>query len=141
MFRYVYAMAQNDQKIFSSLSDSAIPLIRHIIKLIYFPNVQEYNHWKREVFKFLNYVDKRKANNKYPKYNFIYSALSSHNDIMDNLISTTLDEMVEEPADVDYDTAYSIIDSYLQWISQELATSGKISNTACYEKLDELLSH
>lgn len=71
MFGYIKGMSEEQKNIARKLKDCSWEIDRHIIKLLFLPDCQESNHWKREIARFLSAVDKLKGKNKWPKSSFI----------------------------------------------------------------------
>ena len=71
MKRYVTAMSIPKRIIENKLEEAAAPLTDHLVKLYLFSDSEYVNHWRQEVYGFLNSVPKLKSNNKLPTFQFI----------------------------------------------------------------------
>lgn len=136
MYIYIRAMSRSDAQIYDRLDRDAEQLDRHLIKLMLYPNAQEADHWAKEVWNFVNIIDKRKQTNKYPKESFIYNAISCHNDIINNMIWQIKSDRRERPAILHDQYIISKIEDYQHWLARKLSSQGAVSSREVYEALD-----
>ncbi len=71
MIEYILALSRYNKDIFSKLADSSENVIDHLIKIVLWPNMQEQNHWKKEVWNLIRSVPKLKSSNRFPTYSQI----------------------------------------------------------------------
>ena len=64
--------ANSKSNIATKLQIMSKPIIEHLFYLTLDKNNSAANHWKSEIYAFLNEIDKLKNSNKYPKQKFIY---------------------------------------------------------------------
>ena len=139
MYKYIKAMSTDKKKIEYILFAASKPLVEHLVKLIEFPNAYATQHWVKEVCAFCHDVPKLKGSNKYPSEKFIYTQLSSYNDVLDNIIRSMQDiEYDEEFIDADRDYVLKLVDSYLHWLSHILSQDGQVTLTQVKEELHKL---
>lgn len=141
MYIYIRAMSEAQRDVYDKIVSVNGEIVEHIAKLILFPSAQERHHWQREIFSFLNYVPKLKGRNKLPKKAFILDALQTKNDIIDNLIFLAADsEYSLTPREIGDNIILSGVEAYQEWLSTELATSGRVGHEAVFAKLDEIIN-
>lgn len=141
-----YAMTRRD--IESKLTSDSIEMRKHIIKLYLYPNHRAVNHWKGEVFDFVNNVGSLKGSHKYPKQSFIYEYLYKEvEDVLHRQI-----EQVWQKCEEDYGISIvphddnhiyiikEIIKNYCMWLSEQLSNYGIVYPKDVYKKLDDLLN-
>ena len=135
MFRFIQGMSKTDSAIRERLESDALQLDRHLVKLILYPDAQERMHWAKEIWNFVNIVDKRKSNNKYPKEQFNYNALSCHNDILDNIVWQVKCEMKRQPKPYHDQYILRKVESYQAWLAKKLSTQGAVNSDQVYKAL------
>lgn len=139
MYSYIYGMSTSKRQIQSDLRAKSHETTKHILKLMLFPNSRDFSHWGKEIYAFINSVDRSKGKNKYPSERIIYDALSTQLDIIANLLSVTVDENDELiPECIDVETAEDTISNYYKWLAKELASKGKISKQEYIEEMNKL---
>lgn len=139
MFKYIKAMSYDRQKIQQDLRNVAKPLTDHLIKLYLFPNSQYENHWRKEIWGFLNRVPKARNNNKFPSARFIFDEISGYCDMSEQLMYLMIDEYSPSliPERLDSIELQSILEDYLRWIADSLSQFGVVRSSEVYAKLDE----
>lgn len=139
MFKHIKAMSTDKKKIEYILFAASKPLIEHLVRLVEFPNAYASGHWVKEVCAFCHDVPRLKGSNRYPSEKFIYTQLSSYNDVLDNIIRSMQDiEYDEEFIDADPEYVLRIVESYQKWLAHELSQNGQVSLAQVREKLHEL---
>lgn len=139
MYIYIRSMSEAQNKIYDKLTDASDNIVEHIVKLILYPNAQEVNHWKREIFSFLWKVDKLKGKNKYPSEKFIYNALSTHTDNLGVYLDVIQDEYSDTPQSISVETAERCVDEYMKWVASNLSVTGGLKSKEVYAKLDSII--
>lgn len=138
MKRLIYAMSFDRRTLLNRLIKNLDPLMDHLIKLYLFPNTDYTNHWRKEVWNFLNRTPKM-PNNKFPSYKFIYQAISGELDITEQLMYLVLDEYSKHtPTRFDAVELESKLDEYFQWLAEKLSTKGVVQSSEVYEELEKL---
>lgn len=128
MYRYIIAMSKSQQKIYDEIEHASKQIDKHIIRLILYPDAQEFNHWMNEIVSFLSDVDLLKGRNKWPSKKFILKALQTHNDILDTYrwqVQNVEDELTAR--NVNPSVILRSIEKYQDWLSTELSNKGAIS--------------
>lgn len=115
--------------------------IKHLLKLYLFPNSQNKNHWRIEVYASFNKIAKLKENNKYPKPELIFSTIWNHySDILVNFVEDIFEEESDEEVIVTV-TGFEAeikLRQYIEWLSNQLGTKGSITKSEVYSKLEEI---
>ena len=128
MFRYILGMSDSLSVIRSELKSGCDPLDHHLIKLILFSNSPSRDHWKHEVYSFLNKVSRAKNNKKFPKYQFIRAALAADEDILDNyIIQVKSDYSDLTCSNISDNAVVSIVTAYHDWLAKQLSEKGIVS--------------
>lgn len=140
MFRMILGMSEYLKEIRRDLTPRGKQVLRHIIKLVLYPDVQEYEHWKKEIFNFISDVDKVKGKNKWPDAKFIYESISTQNDMIDVIIKQIkLMESEYTPRDVDDATVLKAVESYQNWLAASLSKQGAIDPNDAFALLDTIV--
>lgn len=139
MYRIIYAFSKTTKEVMSKLADRGEVVVDHLIKVFLWPNSQEYNHWKQEVWSNLNRVSKLKTTNRFPTSSQIYNAIwDAVGDMIPELAKLWIDEIDESPIAFDFKNLEYAIHDYLIYLSKELSTNGIITSNKVYSKLDVL---
>lgn len=128
---YIRAMATADRQIEDRLVNRSHPLVEHLIKVILYPDSQYVRGWIKEIYSFISHVDKSKRHNKYPSEKFIYKAISSHNDIVDNMMCVVKSKMRDSgliPREYTEANVVKMVDNYLKWLASQLAENGYVDH-------------
>ena len=140
MYIYIRAMSEFKNKIYADLTAASKQIDQHIIRLMLYPTSSYIDHWMHEVWASLHDVDTLKSTHKYPKKQFIFSALSVHNDILSNYVRLVVDE--EElltPKYIDIVDVLSAVEQYQDWIATKLSSEGIVMQRDVKTKLSEIL--
>lgn len=139
MYRYIRAMSREKRKIEDHVCDKASEIDEHIMKLLLYPKSKSCDHWKAEIYGFLNHVYKLKPTHKFPKYKDILTWLRVNNDMLDKFVSRVIeDESDLIPEDVDIETLTRCIEQYQEWLATQLSEEGLVTKNAVYCKLNEI---
>lgn len=139
MFMYIYSWARSNADTFRKIEDASEEIIVHLIKVFLFPNVQERNHWKKEIWSFLPRISKLKSTNKFPTDKQLCKALwNSYEDVIFDYIPVILEDMEELPITIDRKCIYYAIQDYMKWLATELSQKGIVSNTAVSIKIESI---
>ena len=132
-------MALDKQSLIQELSGVSGKLIEHLIKLYLFPNSNTKNHWRKEVWNLLHQVPKLKSSKKFPSNRMIRDIIGAYDDMTTELSTLVMEEYPDlKPYRTDYAELATIVNNYLDWISDVLSTKGVVSSSKVYTKLDEL---
>lgn len=139
MYIYIRSMSEAQSKIYDKITAQSREIVKHIIKLILYPDCSYIDHWQHEIYSFLNYVPKLKSSNKLPKEKFISECLKVNNDCLDNCIWQVMDEEYElDAVSVDIQLIEEVVNNYQNWLAHELATKGAVAPRQVKAKLSEL---
>lgn len=139
MLKYIYSWARSNTDTFRKIEDASEEIVVHLIKVLLFPDVQERNHWKKEIWSFLPRISKLKSTNKFPTYKQIYKSLwNSYEDVIFDYIPGILEDIEELPITVDRRCVYYAIQEYMKWLATELSQKGIVSNTAVSTKIEHI---
>ena len=141
MYIYIRAMSEAQAEVYRRVSDQAVRIVEHVIKLLEYPNAQEYNHWKQEIQAFLNEVPKLRGSNKFPKSKLIYKGLTRSNDVIDKLIGRAHRKYKDKtPLFLDNDVILAAVEEYQHWLSEMLSREGIIDSDDIYTELDYIVN-
>ena len=141
MYIYIRSMSESQSRIYDKIADKAVSIDKHIIKLMLYPSAPECNHWKSEIYSFLNNVQKLKGSNKFPKAKLILKALTISNDMIDKLAwQVQCEEESLIPIHIEVDVLIRTIEAYQSWLASMLSSDGLVVPKDVYSKLDELIS-
>ena len=141
MYLYIRAMSESQAEIYRKVSDKADTILEHIIKLMLYPNSPSCDHWKAEIYAALNRVQKLRNNNKLPKAKLIYKALSSYNDVADNIINQVKQTEDLTPSGMDAYDVVSVAECYQRWLSEKLSQEGAVVPNDVFDELNILLTY
>ena len=137
---YIYAMSESLRDIKKELSSKGKQVLRHLIRIILYPNADAYNHWKQEIVAFIAYTDKVKGKSKFPKKKLILDALQSQNDMIHQVIwQVKVTERDLEPAEIDENIILDSVCEYQNWLAEELSKNGVIDPYEAYKVLDRIV--
>ena len=140
MFRMILGMSEQQKEIGRELSAKAKPLLRHLIKVMLYPDAQEYSHWKSEITEFINDVDKVKGSNKWPKAGFIKQSISKQNDMIDAVIKQVkMQERDLVPQPLTESEVLSGVQMYQDWLASHLSSEGIIDPYEASTVIDKIV--
>ena len=83
MLDHIFALSRSRTNIYDKLADNSENVIDHLIKVFLWPDAQEQNHWKQEIWNFIRSVPKLKSSNKFPPYKKIRREIwNSYEDVI-----------------------------------------------------------
>ena len=135
---YIKSFAATNKAAQNYLIDKTPIVIDHLIKVFLYPDVQEQNHWKREIANTLNTVPVLKSSKRKPKSNFIFE--NTYEVWEETVLERTeriIYDMVETPIEFDKNNLTSAIEEYFKWLSQNLSF-GTLNFNRIYEEIDNL---
>lgn len=142
MYRYIKAMSDKKEVIYRRISDPSDRIIEHIIKLVLFSDSTYCNHWKQEIFGFLNRIPSLKSSGKYPKASWIYTALTIYNDQLSSMISDIKEDCSSLNARSITDASIeNAVEDYQLWLANNLSENGRVRLQDVYNKLDEIIKN
>lgn len=129
MFRLILGQVMPKSKIGDQLENTAYECMEHLAKLWMFPDAEEVNHWRKEVWGFYKNVPRVKPRNKYPKPEFVFDCIWTRNQ---NELSRTIksvpdieDELVPNTTRVkDVEGLERAMSDYFLWISDRISEDG-----------------
>lgn len=141
MIDHIFAFARSQIDVYSKLADSSENVIDHLIKVFLWPDAQEQNHWKQEIWNFIRSVPKLKSSNKFPPYKKIkHEIWNSYEDVIYDHIELWIDEISESPISFDCEDVYHAIEDYMSWLADLLSEKGVVRSYQVYNKIEELRS-
>ena len=139
MYLYVRGFADSRSQIKSDLRGATKVVMNHLIEIWLYPNVQEQNHWKKEVAQSLNDVPKTKGRNKFPDYRFlIQNTWNVYEDALSNRVEVIISSMRADPIPFDFEDLYVAMSEYFDWICLRLSEKGIIKYSDIYETIEDL---
>lgn len=139
MYRYIKAMSDSRKEIRLQLKRQSGEITEHLIKLMLYPNAQERNHWKHEIYAFVHSVPKVKGINKFPSESFIFESLTIYLDNVPGLMwHVKREESDLVPEDANPNLVESIVQDYMEWLAKQLSKYGTVESADVFAKLDEL---
>jgi len=137
---YIGLVSEEQQQVYRRISDRADVLLDHLIKTLLFPHALEVNHWKQEIFSFVNDVPKLRNNKKFPRKKLILQALSIYNDAVEAHVErVVLDEHDLNPVTTDAAYVLICVEEYQNWLASELSERGYVRSADVYRKIDEII--
>ena len=122
----------------------------HLLKIFYWSNAEEINHWINEVYSNLNRVYKVSSSKRYPKIDKLLSVLWYESaDMMDDIIRTFIED-ANDPTNEKYNKLPNIKDNriseviefcrkYYFALAEKLSESGNVSNLWVKNTIHNLL--
>ena len=140
MYRYIKAMADTRKAVERELKSCGRQIVVHLTKLMIYPEAQQANHWKQEIYSFLNNVPKLKGSKKYPSKSFIFNAISVYVDTIDSIKwQLQYDESDLTQLDIDDAVIEKKATRYLDWLATELSQKGAVQSVQVYNMLDKII--
>ena len=137
----VLGFALHRSEIAARLEENTRILMKHLVKLWMFPEASEVDHWRKEVYSFLNQVPRLKGVNKFPSGEFIFNSTFVPNEsCIDDLYEDVYDDYTDNHTLVrtNCDAMHQVIEDYYIWISDVLSRRGLVSYKKVSQKLEEL---
>lgn len=127
MFICISAMSEPRREIYRQLAAGGKQVLRHLIRLMLYPDDISCNHWESEIVAFVGDVDKVKGRNKFPNKSFILDALQVQNDMIEQVTKqVVLTERDLHPHEVTQATLTSGVEFYQNWLATKLSADGII---------------
>ena len=127
---YIRAMSEYDSEVRRQLVNNSKPLYKHLIKIALYPTSEYVTAWTKEIYAFINDVDKLKRTKKFPTADFIFKALSTHLDVLDvytRQIKSDLSEISDQEVFRSGEDITDICTNYAKWLASELSTQGGVT--------------
>lgn len=139
MYLYVRSFADTRSQIKSYLRGATKVVMNHLIKVWLYPEVQEQNHWKKEIAQALNDIPKVKGKNKYPDYRFlIQNTWNVYEDSLEDRVDVIISSMKEDPTPFDFENIYRAMSDYFDWICFRLSEKGIVRYSDIYDEIEEI---
>lgn len=145
MLKILREMAYDLRKIEETVYSKTSMINMHLLMIYCYPDSTAINHWKSEIWNFLNDVAKIKGKNKYPTQKQL---LSFSWDIFEDCILEQFDVRIKNieskeskkitlrnPNSKIY---YNFVKEYYYWLTKELSLKGIVSKDDIDNKIDEL---
>ena len=130
----------------ASLMSDFKQMFPHLLLVFYYPTAQEANHWKGEIYNFLNDVPLLKSTKRLPKKDLIFGGLwtsveeripSRHRNFIRDVNEG---EYGENLGSIVYDSrAEEFCREYITWLSDQLSTLGELSRSSVIGEINRLL--
>ena len=130
----------------ASLMSDFKQIFPHLLLVFYYPIAQEVNHWKGEIYNFLNDVPLLKSTKRLPKKDLIFDGLwtsveeripSRHRnfirDVNEGVYGEGLGNITYDPR------AEEFCRKYITWLSEQLSTLGELSRSSVLKEIDRLI--
>ena len=117
-------------------------IINHLIKCSLYPDYQDYSHWKKEIYNFLNDIYLVKGKNMYPSYKQLYKwTIGTFGDVLYSRLDRYIKDIMSDYKIVEYDKnkVYNIIIEYYKWLILNLSKQGEVTSLEVSNKIDELV--
>lgn len=139
MRMYILAMSEYAKDIRRELVRKSDKVIEHLVKIILYPTSEYVNGWKQEIYAFIHKIDKMKHTKRYPSYNFVMDALSTHLDVLDNYIKLVKSEMYDYSDHIveESEQVHEIVTMYMQWLASKLSSDGIATRQEVYFWIDK----
>lgn len=155
----IQEMADDLQSIKKDIKDSRLQLLTHLVKIYFWSDVTtDYNHWKGEVFSFLNHMPLIKGKNKYPNYKQLMNwgfqtSLESIRDQLSIYVKRAYNdenkpESIKRRKGVkleipkyDENKLKQFMSEYINWLCEELSNplnKGVADEDKIYDRIDKL---
>ena len=144
---YIKAQARSRTEVVDKLEDQVLNLLQHLAYLYVFGKVQDYNHWRQEIWKFFHIMPKIRIGKKtryLTKSEFLDATYTQYNfqRVFEYVLSAAPELETEyEPNQEKLSNISefkSICDNYFNWLAEIICQSGQVLPLEVYRKLDEL---
>lgn len=141
MYYHISGFADSRNQIKTELRSVTKIVMNHLIKVFLYPNVQEQNHWKREIAQSLNDIAKQKGKNRFPTAKFLLqNTWEIYKDTLSTRLPVIIESIEETPINYDINNVYKAIHDYFNWLCDELSKTGIVRYNIIYSKIEELRS-
>lgn len=136
----IYGFSKPRAELASKIDDQTRPLMETLICLYIFPDNENRNHWRGEVWSLLNKMDLLKGKNKLPSKQFILdNSWELNKKYLDDRIKYVIDkEDSYEPAEFGKVSLRCTLEEYFDWLADKLSRQTYVSKQEVYSLLDEL---
>ncbi len=147
MKRYIKAQARSRTEVVDKLEDQVLNSLQHLAYLYVFGKVQDYDHWRQEIWKFFHAMPKIRIGKKtqyLTKSEFLDATYNQYNSqrVFEYVLSAAPELETEyEPNQEKISNISefkSICDNYFNWLAETICQSGQVLPLEVYRKLDEL---
>jgi hypothetical protein len=143
MKQYIRAQALTKSQIGDKIEARTCPVMEALAQLWLFPNSEETNHWKKEVWANLYSVPLQKRTHKPPRAEFILeNTWELHKDEFATIVEIAEFHEDSKVADADrknnLSTLYAVMEIYFRWLAKLLSEFKIAKPSEIYQKLDEL---
>lgn len=138
MYIYIRAMSEAQSEVYRKITDKTPLIVEHFVKLCMYPDSRDCNHWKQEIYSFLNTVPKLRNTKKYPKSSLIMKALTIYNDSIEGFIRRVTKKYgtdnVSMLSGTDIENRLRL---YQTWLADVLSSEGFAEDDEIYAMLDK----
>ena len=135
---YIRAFADSQAEIYRDIRSKSSIVIEHLIKVFMYPDSDDLNHWKQEIYAAMSRVPKLKRTKKYPESkNILKYSWNIWKDSIDDMIQVIENDYGS--SNIDSNTIYNKIYKYLNWLADELTNFGYVTSKQIYVEIDSLI--
>ena len=143
MKRYIKTSAMKKVDLASSIEEKTIPTMNALAQLYYFPNSENQNHWRQEVWANFHRISRLKRSNKLPSFDFImlntFECNKDQLNVVKNFVISKESKYEPDPDRLNNDSMFrDLVQDYFEWLADRFSQVVQISNDEVYEKLEEL---
>ncbi len=136
---YIGRMTESQSNIYHIVSSKADLILENLIRLLMYPADVRCEEWKCNIYSALNRVPTLN-NNKLPKPDLIFRALSSYNNVADSIMWQI--DWIEKsltPVNLRLHEIIHVAERYQHWLADELSADGIVIPDNVYSELDSIL--
>ena len=147
MKRYIKAQARSRTEVIDNLENQTLNLMQHLAYLYIFGKVQDYNHWRREIWTYIHIMPKIRIGKK-TRYltnsEFLDATYNQYNSqrVFEYVLSAAPELKTEYEPNQEKLSNISefetICSDYFNWLAEIICQSGQVLPLEVYRKLDEL---
>lgn len=136
-------MAEYKKDIIKRIEDKEYVLMEHLIKCLMYSDSNNLEHWKKEIYSFVNRINPLKGINKYPTYKQLKSwIINKFSDTLKQTIYAIADSInYEYHKNIEYNSAKlaQCVIAYYEWLMINLSQKGVISLQEVSKEIDALI--
>lgn len=131
-------MSDGRKHIIQEIKSSSGKIFGHLLKLYLYPSYMAINHWRYEIYSFLNKILTLKGKNKFPSIQFILNnSYYIWEDSIDMWVNSIIEEYCQTKINYDSKQFHDMAYKYFYILATELNKIGMIYNTKVYNILKE----
>lgn len=143
MKRYIKASAMKKSDLAGDIEEKTIPVMNALAQLYYFPNNENKNHWRQEVWANFHRISRLKRTNKLPSFDFImlntFECNKDQLKVVKRFVISKESKYEPDPDRLNNDSMFKdLVQDYFEWLASKFSQVVQISNDEIYQKLEEL---